>query len=164
MIKLNKFKKGFTHQKIRNFSGGFTLIELLVVIAIIGLLASVVLASLNAARTKANYARAKMDIDQIKKAMLMYKMDIGELPPLGDNCSACSNPSNSSWTAVIDALVNGKYLGGRIDRDPWGNYYGYDDNDCNSNPGVSYVVSAGADKINWTADDNYVVITQSCTD
>ncbi|PJC49383.1 general secretion pathway protein GspG, partial [Candidatus Nomurabacteria bacterium CG_4_9_14_0_2_um_filter_32_10] len=71
MIKLSKFQKGFT------------LIELLVVVAIIGLLSSVVLASLNSARDKAKYSRAKMDIDQLKKAMLIYKIDKGELPPLG---------------------------------------------------------------------------------
>lgn len=152
MIKLNKFQKGFT------------LIELLVVVAIIGLLSSVVLASLNSARDKAKYSRTKMDIDQLKKAMLIYKIDKGELPPPGDNCSACNNPPNSSWTLTIDALVNGGYMGGRIDKDPWGNYYGYDDNDCNSNPGTSYVFTAGADKVSWTADDYILVITNSCAD
>lgn len=52
---------------------GFTLIELLVVIAIIGILSSVVLASLNNARTKGNDARRYSDLHQITLALELYR-------------------------------------------------------------------------------------------
>lgn len=51
---------------------GFTLIELLVVIAIIGILSSVVLASLNSARQKGRDAKRVSDISQIKLALELY--------------------------------------------------------------------------------------------
>jgi len=51
---------------------GFTLIELLVVIAIIGILSSVVLASLNTAREKSRDAKRVSDIKQIQLALELY--------------------------------------------------------------------------------------------
>jgi prepilin-type N-terminal cleavage/methylation domain-containing protein len=68
----------FTFNRRGHITGqkGFTLIELLVVIAIIGILSSVVLASLNSARKKGRDARRISDIKQIQLALeLAYDAD-----------------------------------------------------------------------------------------
>lgn len=54
---------------------GFTLIELLVVISIIGVLSSVVLASLNSARGKARDVAIKQDISQMVRLMALNYSD-----------------------------------------------------------------------------------------
>jgi len=59
---------------------GFTLIELLVVIAIIGLLSSVVLASLNSARKNARDTKRKVEMLDVKKALEAYYSDNGSYP------------------------------------------------------------------------------------
>jgi len=59
---------------------GFTLIELLVVVAIIGMLSSVVLASLNTARSSARDSKRFTDLRQIATALELYYQDEGHYP------------------------------------------------------------------------------------
>ena len=74
---------------------GFTLIELLVVIAIIGVLSSVILASINVAREKADDARRLADAHTIVEALQMYYDDHGTYP--ADPGSYLQNGSGFSF-------------------------------------------------------------------
>ncbi|MBI3573845.1 prepilin-type N-terminal cleavage/methylation domain-containing protein [Candidatus Kaiserbacteria bacterium] len=71
---------------------GFTLIELLVVIAIIGILSSVVLASLNTARLKSRDVRRVADIKQLQLALALYY------------------DSNSAYPTTLTPLTTGGYI------------------------------------------------------
>ncbi len=87
--------------KKQSLTKGFTLIELLVVIAIIGLLSSVVMASLSSARKKARDARRMADLHQIQLALEMYFNDNNTYPVIG----AWIYSTDSSWNALQTALA-----------------------------------------------------------
>ncbi|MCR4284139.1 MAG: type II secretion system GspH family protein [Parcubacteria group bacterium] len=77
---------------------GFTLIELLVIIAIIGILSSVVLASLNTARTKARDAKRISEVRQIQTALALYYDTYGQYPASAE-CGATT--PNIDWSNSV---------------------------------------------------------------
>jgi general secretion pathway protein G len=93
---------------------GFTLIELLVVIAIIGLLASIILSSLNTARKKGRDARRIADLKEIQTALELYYSDHNQYP---------TATSQSNAVTALSALVP-SYISVLTD-DPLGGSYHY---------------------------------------
>jgi prepilin-type N-terminal cleavage/methylation domain-containing protein len=75
---------------MNNLKKGFTLIELLVVVAIIGILASVVLASLNTARTKGADAAIKSNLDNMRAQAAMYYDGANKYNADGVTAISCS--------------------------------------------------------------------------
>jgi len=125
---------------------GFTLIELLVVIAIIGIISSVVLASLNYARKKARDAERLSDMRQMQIALEFYH-DSFDAYPDSDNAGCGGWDSSGNGTFITPLVSNNflpKHLQDPVVNDSCGNlaYYRYPPGyaGCSASNGYFYVL------------------------
>lgn len=150
-----------THQQTK----GFTIVELLIVIVVIGILAAITIVAYNGIQARARTTTVNSDLRSLEKAMLMYRADRGALPLSADWYSGTAMPPTSRWaTEVIAGLKAEKIIStSALEKDPWGQYYWYDNNDCAiGSTGSSPLKSVGPDGLLNTADDIGIVIQTTC--
>ncbi len=140
--------------RIKSF--GFTIVELLIVVVVIGILAAIVTVAYSGITAQARTNQASSELASFKKAMLAYKVVNRELPPVGDAWNYNTDPpSCATINSLIAALSGAGYVGFSA-TDPWGNCWGYDDNDCNTGSlggANTYIESVGPDGVNGGGDD-----------
>ena len=134
--------QSFSQSKISNktirrktVQSGFTLIEIMVVVVIIGILASVVVPRIMDNPDKARTAKAKNDIRALESAMDLYRLDNFTYPSTDEGLDALVNAPSSSpanWK-------QGGYIK-KLNNDPWGNDYLYD-----NDGGNIFIYTYGAD-------------------
>lgn len=107
------------NRKANQSSNAFTLIELLVVIAIIGLLSSIVLASLSGARKSAQVTRMVSDLQQIETSLVMWMQGEGYTQwPHPTNDLNMSGDGVDGYRAEIGALASQTSFGDYINSSP----------------------------------------------
>lgn len=114
---------------------GFTLVELLVVVAIIGLLASIVLVSLNTARQKARDTRRLGDLRQVAIALELYYDNNNNAYPTVIGCTT------ANWTGTMSTALEGGGYMTEVPVDPINNatyFYAY----SSPTPSTEYVLKA----------------------
>lgn len=108
---------------------GFTLVELLVVIAILGILTSLLLPSVQAARESARRTECANHLKQLMLAVQSYESAVGKLPPSGDSRIVPRTYANvpyeavdqrqgtmASWVVFVLAHLDEMAVADRIDR------------------------------------------------
>ena len=92
-------------QAARKADGGFTLIELLIVIVILGVLAGVVVFSVQFVNDRGNKAACRTDVKNVETAVEGYYAQNGKFPNLLDDLKPTylnSLPNSTTYTVAYD--------------------------------------------------------------
>jgi general secretion pathway protein G len=121
---------------------GFTLIELMVVVIILGILAGLVIPKIVGKPEEARRVKAKIQIQNFKKALRLFYLDNSFYPSTEQGLKALIKKPTTG--RIPRHYRKGGYLeGNKIPKDPWGNPYVY------ISPGVHDkdfdIISLGAD-------------------
>ena len=92
---------GFTQMSM---NGGFTLIELLMVIVIIGLLSSIILASLNNSRNKGLNSQIRSQLVSARTAAEVYRDRVGNYGPSVEG--SCTQGGSHLFKDTASGMVN----------------------------------------------------------
>lgn len=146
---------------MKNKSKGFTLIELLVVIAIIGILASVVLASLNSARNKSKDAKI---VAQLKSMIPQAQLYTGQVEQVYWATAATGVPEGSVGANLFTnstASTNSLY---RLATGfPSGTFIYYSTEPITPANGGRWAIAAATSKGSYCVDYTNAAITKTGT-
>lgn len=128
----------------RSLRRGFTLLELMLVMAILVLMSSLAVVAVLNLQRNANSDAAMTQINTLKTACKMYKLNVGRFPAsLNDLAVPPSGMTQQQW--------RGPYLDdGKVPVDPWGSEFQYSADESTDRV---LITSKGADGQPGTPDD-----------
>ena len=129
---------------MKKYHSGFTLLELLIVIAIIGIIATIIIASLGGAQSKAKDSKALSQLSSMRTQAELFRSTHGSYGP---NTTSCDLPDAAG--TLFDPAVSDS-LGALINGLPSG-YAG----SCYVDPDVWAVAIYTSDGEMWCAESRY---------
>jgi prepilin-type N-terminal cleavage/methylation domain-containing protein len=142
----------------RDIKRGFTLAEFLVVIAIIGILLSIVLASINKSRENSKITQVLAQVKDLGVKVELYRSDTGQYPP---DCRIPS-PPNPTCTQENDPFLNslgipgwsGPYFTLYNVSHPWGGHISFTNDDVDGDGDFEQFIRLNDDKPGTNSSDN----------